>query len=69
MKTLQQMYDKHPNLMLWAGLALGMVAILLVAARNVGFTVSQWAALLAATVALAGLCVWIISWESDQNDA
>ena len=42
-----------------------MVAILLVAARNVGFTASQWAALLTATVALAGLCVWIISWESD----
>lgn len=67
MKTLQQMYDKHPNLMLWAGLALGMVAIVLVAARNVGFTGIQWAALLAATVALAGLCVWIISWESDED--
>jgi len=40
-----------------------MVVVLLVAARNVGFTVPQWAALGAATVALAGLCVWIISWE------
>ena len=65
MKTLQQMYDKHPNLLLWAGLALGMVLIVAVAARNVGFTTGQWAALLAATVALAGLCVWIISWESE----
>jgi predicted tellurium resistance membrane protein TerC len=67
MKTLQQMYYKHPNLVMWAGLALGMVAILLVAARSVGFTAGQWAALLAATVALAGLCVWIISWESDPQ--
>lgn len=63
MKTLQTLYNKHPNLMLWAALAVGMVIVLLVAARNVGFTVPQWAALGAATVALAGLCVWIISWE------
>jgi hypothetical protein len=44
-----------------------MVVILAIAARNVGFTASQWAALIAATVALAGLCAWIIGWESDQN--
>jgi predicted tellurium resistance membrane protein TerC len=67
MKTLQQMYDKHPNLVMWAALALGMVVVLALAARNVGFTASQWAALVAATVALAGLCVWIISWENDQS--
>ena len=63
MKTLQTLYNKHPNLILWAALAVGMVIVLLVAARNVGFTAPQWAALTAATVALAGLCVWIISWE------
>ena len=63
MKTLQTLYNKHPNLILWAALAIGMVVVLLVAARNVGFTAAQWAALGAATVALAGLCVWIISWE------
>ena len=63
MKTLQTLYDKHPNLILWAALAVGMVIVLLVAARNVGFAAPQWAALVAATVALAGLCVWIISWE------
>ncbi len=66
MKTLQQMYDKHPNLLLWVALALGMVVILAIAARSIGFTPGQWAALIAATVALAGLCVWIISWESDE---
>ena len=63
MKTLQTLYNKHPNLILWAVLAVGMVVVLLVAARNVGFTAPQWAALVAVTVALAGLCVWIISWE------
>ncbi|HSN73749.1 MAG TPA: hypothetical protein VL334_01510 [Anaerolineae bacterium] len=68
MKTLQQMYDKHSNLVLWAALALGMVVVLALAARTVGFTAGQWAALVAATVALAGLCVWIISWESDESN-
>ena len=66
MKTLQTLYNKHPNLILWAALAVGMVVVLLVAARNVGFTGPQWAALVAATVALAGLCVWIISWEDSD---
>ena len=66
MKTPQTLYNKHPNLILWAALAVGMVIVLLVAARNVGFTGPQWAALVAATVALAGLCVWIISWEDSD---
>lgn len=69
MKTGQHWYDKHPTLLMWAALAVGMVLILAVAARHVGFTASQWLALIAATVALAGLCVWIISWESgDETD-
>jgi hypothetical protein len=66
MKTLRTLYDNHPNLVLWAALAAGMVVVLLVAAANVGFTPTQWAALIAATVGLAGLCVWIISWEDSD---
>lgn len=66
MKTLSELYQKHPNLVSWAVLAVGMVIVLLLAARQVGFTASQWAALIAATVALAGLCAWIIGWESDD---
>jgi len=41
----------------------------IIAARNVGFTPSQWAALIAATIGLAGLCVWIISWEDGEDEA
>jgi len=67
MKTLQQLTHKHPTLLMWAALAVGMVAILAIAARSVGFTAGQWAALIAATVALAGLCAWIISWEDDHE--
>ncbi|GIV77045.1 MAG: hypothetical protein KatS3mg050_1439 [Litorilinea sp.] len=47
----------------WLILAVGMVLILYFSARHVGFLPGQWAALVAATVVLAGLCAWIISWE------
>jgi predicted ferric reductase len=63
MKSLRGVWDAHPNLISWLVLALGMVIIVLVAARDVGFEASQWAAIIGATILLAGLCVWIISWE------
>jgi hypothetical protein len=40
-----------------------MVVILYFSARHVGFEPMQWAALVGATIALAGLCAWIINWE------
>ncbi len=39
------------------------VIILVISAWNVGFLPLQWAALIVATVLLAGLCAWIINWE------
>lgn len=63
-----KLWNRHPNLVSWAALALGMVAIVVIAARNVGFQPTQWAAIILATIALAGLCVWIISWEDDADD-
>lgn len=64
MNALQSLYHKHPNLLMWAVLSLGMVIILLLAARNVGFSALQWLVLVIATVGLAGLCTWIVSWEN-----
>lgn len=52
----------------WFLLALCMVAILLVSSRDVALLPSQRFWLVAATVGLAGLCVWIISWEDDPLD-
>jgi len=68
---MRKLWNNHPNLVSWAALALGMVVIVIIAARNVGFQPGQWAAIIVATIALAGLCVWIISWEdgSDAEDA
>lgn len=60
---------RHPNLAAWAVLAGGMLAILAWSARDVGLNARQWLALAVATVALAGLCAWIISWEADVEDA
>jgi K+ transporter len=67
MIQLRKLWDEHPNLVSWLALAVGMVVILYFAARHVGFQPGQWAALIVATVGLAGLCVWIISWEDRDS--
>jgi hypothetical protein len=60
--------SRHPLLTAWAALAVGMVVILIWAARDVGLLPGQWAALIVATILLAGLCVWIIGWEKEEED-
>jgi hypothetical protein len=55
--------DRHPLLLAWLVLAIGMVAILLYTSRDVGLQPSQTFAMVVATIALAGACVWIISWD------
>jgi hypothetical protein len=49
-------------------LAIGMVAILVWSARDVGLIWTQWLALIVATIGLAGLCVWIIGWEDESEE-
>jgi len=68
MNRVRRLWDSHPNLISWALLAAGMVIIVMLAARSVGFKAGQWAALIAATIALAGLCVWILSWEDHEEE-
>jgi hypothetical protein len=53
---------------MWAVLAAGMVIILILSARDVGLLPGQWAALIVATILLAGLCVWIIGWEDGAEE-
>jgi K+ transporter len=64
---IKEWASRHPRLMMWAVLAVGMVIILLWAAKDVGLLPGQWAALIVATILLAGLCVWIITWESQEE--
>ena len=61
--SLIQRLRNHPNIIMWLLLSLGMVAMVLYAAKDVGFLPMQTLALVIATVILAGLCVWIINWE------
>lgn len=63
MKPLKRFWQDYPVFSNWLILAIGMVIILYFSARHVGFLPGQWAALVVATVGLAGLCAWIIQWE------
>lgn len=63
MESVKRFWNTHPVLANWIVLAVGMVVILYFSARHVGFLANQWAALIGATIVLAGLCAWIISWE------
>jgi len=68
MTALKRFANEHPQLLAWIVLAIGMVAILVWSARDVGLEPSQWAALIVVTIGLAGLCIWIIGWEDDYED-
>lgn len=60
---LKDFYTRHPNIVMWVVLAIGMVAMLVFSAKDVGLLPTQMAALIVSTILLAGLCVWIINWE------
>jgi hypothetical protein len=60
--------EARPRLSAWFVLALGMVILLVIEARDVGLRPYQWAALIVATILVAGVCIWIISW-ADEEDA
>ncbi len=68
MDSLKKFAGEHPQITSWIGLAIGMVIILVWSASNVGFTPSQWTALVITTILLAGACVWIIGWEDDEDE-
>ena len=69
MEKIKQFITEHPQWASWIVLSIGMVAILIWSARDVGLLAGQWAALIAATIATAGLAVWIIGWEDKEEDA
>jgi hypothetical protein len=68
MDGIKKFAGDHPQITSWIVLAIGMVIILVLSARDVGFTPSQWTALVITTILLAGACVWIIGWEDDEEE-
>jgi len=69
MEKIKQFVRAHPQWTSWIVLSVGMVAILVWSARDVGLLAGQWIALVVATIAVAGLAVWIIGWEDEEEDA
>ena len=69
MESIKQWVSKHPNLTAWFVLALGMVILLLIEARDVGLQTSQWFWLIVITILVAGAAIWIISWGDDEENA
>jgi len=67
MTAIRNFVERHPQITAWIVLAIGMVIILVLSARQVGFTPRQWAALIVTTILLAGACVWIIGWGEDEE--
>jgi hypothetical protein len=61
--NLRAFVARHPFLVAWAVLAVGMVIMLLYAAKDVSLLPTQVVALIVATILLAGACVWILTWE------
>jgi hypothetical protein len=68
MNTIKSWISAHPNLTAWVVLALGMVAILVWEARDVGLEGMQWFWLILVTILVAGACIWIISWGDDEEE-
>lgn len=68
MARVVEFYNRHPKLVAWAVLAIGMVVMLLWSAKDVGLLPQQTVALVIATIGLAGLCVWIIGWEDTDEE-
>lgn len=69
MQGIKNFASNHPQISSWIVLAIGMVIILVWSARDVGFTPAQWLALIITTILLAGVSVWIIGWEDDDEEA
>jgi hypothetical protein len=68
MQGIKRWISAHPNLTAWLVLGVGMVAILVWEARDVGLGTMQWFWLIVVTVLVAGACIWIITWGDDEDE-
>ena len=67
MDRVRLFFSRHPRMLMWVLLAVGMVIVLLWASKDVDLLLRQRLSLVAATIVLAGLCVWIIGWEEGED--
>jgi len=57
----------HPRIAAWVVLSAGMVILLVIEARDVGLEPLNWVSLVVMTVLVAGACIWIVSWEDEDE--
>jgi hypothetical protein len=65
-KQIARFSERHPRLVMWLVLAVGMVVIILLTSRHVAMLWTQRLALAVIAVLLAGGCAWIIGWDTDK---
>ncbi len=68
MQGIKNWVLRHSSLAAWIVLAIGMNAILIYEARDVGLLPMQWFWLLLITTLVAGACIWIVSWGDDEDE-
>ncbi len=62
-----RLIETWPRITAWIVLSLGCIALLIYEARDVGLSAGNWIALIVATIGVAGLCIWIVSWEDEED--
>ena len=67
--SIVNLVETWPRVTAWIVLSLGCIVLLVYEARDVGLTAGNWIALIVATIAVAGLCIWIVSWEDEEEEA
>jgi hypothetical protein len=60
-------FDTYPRISAWVILSAGIIILLLIEARDVGLTVGNWIALIIVSIIVAGLSIWIVSWEDEAG--
>ncbi|NDJ84276.1 MAG: hypothetical protein GYB66_00180 [Chloroflexi bacterium] len=65
--SLLTIIDTYPRISAWVVLSAGIVGLLVYEARDVDLTFTNWVALIVASIVVSGLCIWIVSWEDEEE--
>jgi hypothetical protein len=66
--TFVKFADSRPRIAAWIVLSVAICVLLAIEGRDVGLLIGQWIALFVASTLVAGLCIWIVTWE-DKDEA
>lgn len=59
--------DRYPRISAWGVLSAGIIILLVREAQDQGLTTGNWIALIVASILVSGLCIWIVSWEDEED--